>query len=60
MKRQILVLIATVFVAAASPATSVDGIDIHSVSSGSGPTIIFVHGWTCDTSSWREQMPASK
>jgi sigma-B regulation protein RsbQ len=39
-------------------AASVDGAEIHSITAGSGPTIIFVHGWTCDTSSWREQMPA--
>ena len=51
-------LLAAFIVTASARAASVDGIDIHSVSAGSGPTIVFVHGWTCDTSSWREQMPA--
>ena len=39
-------------------AASVDGIPLHSTVRGSGPkTIVFVHGWTCDESSWREQVP---
>jgi pimeloyl-ACP methyl ester carboxylesterase len=41
-----------------APAASVDGIPIHSTVRGNGPrTIVFVHGWTCDESSWREQVP---
>ena len=39
-------------------AASVNGLDIHSTPVGSGPTIVFVHGWTCDETSWREQVPA--
>jgi pimeloyl-ACP methyl ester carboxylesterase len=39
-------------------AASVDGLTIHSSSVGSGPTIVFVHGWTCDSSSWLGQVPA--
>jgi pimeloyl-ACP methyl ester carboxylesterase len=39
-------------------AASVDGLAIHSSSVGSGPTIVFVHGWTCDASSWAQQVPA--
>jgi pimeloyl-ACP methyl ester carboxylesterase len=31
---------------------------IHSSSVGAGPTIVFVHGWTCDSSSWTGQVPA--
>jgi pimeloyl-ACP methyl ester carboxylesterase len=39
-------------------AASVDGVSIHSTVRGIGPkTIVFVHGWTCDESSWREQVP---
>jgi pimeloyl-ACP methyl ester carboxylesterase len=39
-------------------AASVDGVPIHSTVRGSGPkTIVFVHGWTCDESSWRDQLP---
>lgn len=39
-------------------AATVDGISIHSTVRGHGPkTIVFVHGWTCDESSWRFQVP---
>lgn len=39
-------------------AASVDGVTIHSTIRGSGPkTILFVHGWTCDESSWSNQVP---
>lgn len=39
-------------------AATVDGIPIHSTVRGSGPnTILFVHGWTCDESSWQNQVP---
>jgi len=39
-------------------AASVDGIPIHSTVRGNGPrTVVFVHGWTCDESSWRDQVP---
>ena len=44
--------------APAARAASVDGATIHWTSSGSGAqAVIFVHGWTCDESSWREQVP---
>ena len=39
-------------------AASVDGMTVHSSSAGAGPTIVFVHGWTCDASSWSGQVPA--
>src|SRR5262245_47234852 len=39
-------------------AATVDGMKIQSSSVGSGPTIVFVHGWTCDSSSWTGQVPA--
>jgi pimeloyl-ACP methyl ester carboxylesterase len=40
-------------------AATVDGIQIHSSSAGNGrETVIFVHGWTCDSTSWTEQVPA--
>lgn len=39
-------------------AASVDGVSIHSTVRGTGTkTIVFVHGWTCDESSWRNQVP---
>jgi sigma-B regulation protein RsbQ len=39
-------------------AASVDGANVHWTSTGTGPAIIFVHGWTCDESSWEGQVPA--
>ena len=39
-------------------AANVDGAKVHWTSKGSGPAIIFVHGWTCDESSWQGQVPA--
>ena len=39
-------------------AANVDGLKIHSAATGQGKqTIIFVHGWTCDSSSWAAQVP---
>ena len=44
--------------AALASAATVDGIPIHSTVRGTGPrTIVFVHGWTCDESSWTNQVP---
>jgi pimeloyl-ACP methyl ester carboxylesterase len=46
---------------AASPlaAASVGDLDIHSTVKGKGAkTIIFVHGWTCDETSWAAQVAA--
>src|SRR5690349_18059253 len=38
-------------------AASVDGLKLHSASAGTGNAIIFVHGWTCDSTSWAAQVP---
>src|SRR5512142_112986 len=39
-------------------AASVDGLKLHSSSAGKGSiALIFVHGWTCDSSSWTAQVP---
>jgi sigma-B regulation protein RsbQ len=39
-------------------AASVDGIAINSASTGKVPkTVILVHGWTCDETTWSEQVP---
>jgi pimeloyl-ACP methyl ester carboxylesterase len=39
-------------------AATVDGIHIQSSSYGKGPkTVILVHGWTCDETTWSEQIP---
>ena len=40
-------------------AATVDGINVHSTVTGVGPkTVILVHGWTCDETTWSEQAPA--
>jgi len=40
-------------------ATSPDGIPIAYDDAGSGsPALVFVHGWSCDRSYWRHQLPA--
>jgi pimeloyl-ACP methyl ester carboxylesterase len=40
-------------------AATVDGIQLHSSSTGKGPrTVILVHGWTCDDTTWESQVPA--
>jgi sigma-B regulation protein RsbQ len=37
---------------------TVDGIKIHSSAAGKGKkTVILVHGWTCDDTTWTEQVP---
>jgi sigma-B regulation protein RsbQ len=39
-------------------AATLDGIQIHSTIKGHGPkTVILVHGWTCDETTWSEQVP---
>ena len=38
--------------------TNAGGLKIHYAVAGTGQTIIFVHGWTCDASSWQYQIPA--
>lgn len=47
------------FVASLSlSAATVDGLRIHSSVTGKGPkTVILVHGWTCDETTWTEQVP---
>ena len=40
-------------------AATLDGIPLHFTATGKGPaTVILVHGWTCDETSWSEQVPA--
>lgn len=65
MRTHALVLAAAL---AASPAAALtvltgsvkapDGVEIRYEASGNGePAIVFVHGWSCDRSYWREQTP---
>ncbi|HKF69310.1 MAG TPA: alpha/beta fold hydrolase, partial [Vicinamibacterales bacterium] len=57
MRWLLAALFALVFAAGAS-AASVDGMTIHSTATGSGrATVVLVHGWTCDSSSWDAQVP---
>jgi pimeloyl-ACP methyl ester carboxylesterase len=61
MKIRILVMLALV-AGGAFPsrqrAATLDGAAIHSTSTGEGAkTILLVHGWTCDETSWSEQVP---
>jgi pimeloyl-ACP methyl ester carboxylesterase len=58
MRTPLAALIACFVLALPGRAASVDGLNIHSTSVGSGPAIIFVHGWTCDDSAWDAQVPA--
>jgi len=44
--------------AASLSGASLDGLQIHSTTTGNGPkTVILVHGWTCDDTTWTEQVP---
>jgi pimeloyl-ACP methyl ester carboxylesterase len=57
--RSILSLLLATFLAIALSAATVDGIKIHSSTAGKGPkTVILVHGWTCDETTWNSQVPA--
>ena len=59
MKKLLAALALTVLLSAPAGAASVDGIKLHWSASGKGrQTVMFVHGWTCDSSSWTEQVPA--
>jgi pimeloyl-ACP methyl ester carboxylesterase len=45
--------------AAESSAAHVAGIKIHYTNYGEGPfAVVFVHGWSCDETVWKEQGPA--
>ena len=54
----VFLLVALTATATRATAASVDGIPLHWTSAGSGPhTLMLVHGWTCDDSSWSAQIP---
>ncbi len=58
MRRLLLCLSLLVTIPAAVTGATVDGLTLHSSSAGKGSkTIILVHGWTCDDTSWTEQVP---
>jgi sigma-B regulation protein RsbQ len=56
--RQLVTAAALLLLSASLEAASVDALTIHSTSSGKGKTtVILVHGYTCDESTWTEQVP---
>ena len=61
MKIRILVMLALIALFQPFPqprAATVDRARIHWTSTGKGArTIILIHGWTCDETSWSEQIP---
>ena len=58
MLRTALALGLSLLATAPASAASVDDLAIRSTVQGSGQTIIFVHGWTCDETSWAAQVAA--
>ena len=59
MRHFSLLATALFVLASTASAATVDGLKIHSASAGSGrTTVVLVHGWTCDSSSWAAQVPA--
>jgi pimeloyl-ACP methyl ester carboxylesterase len=59
MRRLLCTLAVGAVLVASLSAATVDGLSIHSSSTGTGSaTLVFVHGWTCDSSSWAAQVPA--
>jgi pimeloyl-ACP methyl ester carboxylesterase len=59
MRRLLFTLVIGFVYALPLSAATVDGLTIHASTTGAGPaTVIFVHGWTCDSSSWTAQVPA--
>jgi pimeloyl-ACP methyl ester carboxylesterase len=52
-------LFAAALLCAAAQAATVDGIPLHYTATGKGAkTIVLVHGWTCNETSWSGQVPA--
>jgi pimeloyl-ACP methyl ester carboxylesterase len=58
MRRLLFAVVLACSVSLPLSSATVDGLKLHSTVTGSGPTLIFVHGWTCDSTSWAGQVPA--
>jgi pimeloyl-ACP methyl ester carboxylesterase len=59
MKFSISFVLSLALTSATLSSATVDGLQIHSSVAGTGPkTVILVHGWTCDETTWIEQVPA--
>jgi len=58
MIRKMIVAVAVSLVALPLSAATLDGMKIHSTATGKGSrTIVLVHGWTCDETSWAGNVP---
>jgi pimeloyl-ACP methyl ester carboxylesterase len=58
MKTLVHALVLTLASAVGASAATVDGIPINWSSAGNGAkTLVLVHGWTCDSTSWASQVP---
>jgi pimeloyl-ACP methyl ester carboxylesterase len=58
MKRLLFCLLATAVLTLPLSAATVDGLKIHSSTAGNAKrTVVLVHGWTCDETSWAAQVP---
>ena len=58
MRRLLYSLLVSAAFTLPATAATVDGLKIHSAVTGQGKqTVIFIHGWTCDSSSWQSQVP---
>jgi pimeloyl-ACP methyl ester carboxylesterase len=58
MKRLLFCLLVTAASALPLSAATVDGLKIHSSTAGTAKhTVVLVHGWTCDETSWAAQVP---
>jgi pimeloyl-ACP methyl ester carboxylesterase len=56
--RRLLFALVGLLLSASLQAATVDGLRIHSSTTGTGPrTVILVHGYTCDESTWVDQVP---
>jgi pimeloyl-ACP methyl ester carboxylesterase len=58
MARLFVAFFVAFLLAAPAQAASVGGARVNYTVKGSGRTVVFVHGWTCDLSSWDAQVPA--
>jgi pimeloyl-ACP methyl ester carboxylesterase len=58
MIKRLLTVSAVLAVALPLNAATLDGMKIHSTSKGKGSkTLVLVHGWTCDDTSWAANVP---
>ena len=58
MTRRFLIAVLLSLAALPLDAATLDGMTIHSTSTGKGPkTLVLVHGWTCDETSWAANVP---